>query len=228
MTPPIRLRNMAHRSALILATALGITAGAGDMAQAGPVLFDGAWKEQGFPFKRANSYRQEGARLRVSSDRSVSILYRRLDGRERDAMRANWNWSVSDGVPPTDLARKGGDDRDLALYFVFVPEAEAAGLEKAGLTRLLANGSSRALVYVRGGAHGRGRILASPYMGERGKTIVLRDSGTGAATEAVDLVADYRRAFGQAPGKLLGIAVSADSDDTGTSIRATIDGLRLQ
>jgi hypothetical protein len=28
-------------------------------------------------------------------------------------------------VPPTSLAQKGGDDRNISLYFVFVPESMA-------------------------------------------------------------------------------------------------------
>jgi len=205
--------------------ALGLmSAGA---VHAGPVLFDGGWKEQGFPFTKANSYRQGGARLDVASDASVSLLYRRLSASEHDSTSAAWKWAVTDGVPPTDLTRKGGDDRDLALYFVFVPEDQAASLETAGLRKLLGNSSSRALVYVRGGKHAAGQVLPSPYMGKRGVTIVLRGSGTGAAAEKVDLAADYRRAFGGAPGKLMGLAVSADSDDTDTRIRASLEGLRL-
>jgi hypothetical protein len=47
-------------------------------------------------------------------------------------------------------------------------------------------------------------------------------------TERADLAADFRRAFGRDPGPLVGIAVSADSDDTGASIDAAIDGLRLE
>ncbi|MDZ4134847.1 MAG: DUF3047 domain-containing protein [Paracoccaceae bacterium] len=43
----------------------------------------------------------------------------------------------------------------------------------------------------------------------------------------MDLAADYRRIFGGAAGALVGLAVSADSDDTRTAIRASISGLVL-
>lgn len=233
-TAPFRpaVRPLRKTLAPTLRNALGITLVAVALmsaaaVHAGPILFDGGWKEQGFPFTKANSYRQAGARLDVASDGSVSLLYRRLAASERDSTSAAWTWGVTDGVPPTDLTRKGGDDRDLALYFVFVPEGQAAALENAGLRKLLGNSSSRALVYVRGGQHPAGQVLPSPYMGKRGVTIVLRGTGPGAASERVDLAADYRRAFGGAPGKLIGLAVSADSDDTDTQIRATVEGLRL-
>ena len=58
--------------------------------------------------------------------------------------------------------------------------------------------------------------------------MVLRPSGTGAASENVNLARDYARAFGGSPGALVGLAVSGDSDDTGSMIEATVSGLRLQ
>ena len=45
--------------------------------------------------------------------------------------------------------------------------------------------------------------------------------------ESVDLKADYVRGFGQAPGLLLAVAVSSDSDDTRGRNRAQLRGLRI-
>lgn len=71
-------------------------------------------------------------------------------------------------------------------------------------------------------------MLPSPYLGERGKTVVLRAAGTGAHGEDIDLAADYARAFGSdAPGALVGIAVSGDSDDTESRIDASIRNLAV-
>jgi hypothetical protein len=84
------------------------------------------------------------------------------------------------------------------------------------------------LVYVWGGDHARGDVLDSPYLEARGKTLILRGAGTGAHTETVDLAADYARIFGGTPQALVGIAVSADSDDTETAIRAQISGMTIR
>jgi len=59
-------------------------------------------------------------------------------------------------------------------------------------------------------------------------TIPLRPAGTGSHSERVDLAADYARAFGGAPGALIGLAVSGDSDDTDSVIRAAIGNLVLR
>ena len=55
----------------------------------------------------------------------------------------------------------------------------------------------------------------------------MRQAGTGRASERVDLVADYARAFGGQRGALIGLAVSGDSDDTDSMITAEIGALTL-
>jgi len=62
----------------------------------------------------------------------------------------------------------------------------------------------------------------------RGKTVVLRGAGTGAHNENVDFAADYKRAFCGAPEALVGFAVSADSDDTDSTIVAKMSGLTVK
>ena len=59
-------------------------------------------------------------------------------------------------------------------------------------------------------------------------TIPLRQAGTGSVSESVNLAADYARAFGGTKGALIGLAVSGDSDDTNTVIKATVSNLNLR
>ena len=194
---------------------------------ASPVPFDRSWKEQGFLRLWTNDYSFRGRQLDVVSDGTVSLVWRPVDPDLRNATKASWRWRVTEGVEATDLTRKGGDDRNLALYFVFVDEETAARLNPSNARRLLRNDSTRALIYVWGGAHARGDILPSPYHpGLRSK--VLRNGAEGTFAESVDLAADYRRAFGETPGVLVGLGVSADSDDTDGRVRASIADLRLE
>jgi hypothetical protein len=192
-----------------------------------PFAFDGAWREQGFPFRPSNDYALRGGSLGVASDGTVSLLWAPVPEARRGATRAAWSWAVERGVPPTDLSRRGGDDRNLALYFAFTDAETARSADASRATRLLRDPATRVLVYVWGGASARGTILPSPYLPGL-RTVILRPAGTGAHAERVDLAADHRRAFGTAPGVLLGLGVSADSDDTGEAIRATISGLELR
>jgi hypothetical protein len=206
----------------ILLPILALCLAASAATAAGPVRFDGAWQEQRFALFSSNRYAFGGDRLGVRSDGTVSLVWARLPETGWTARGASWRWSVDTSVPATDLRRKGGDDRNLALYFVFLPEAEARASGRDGIRRLLEAEAARVLVYVWGGPEGQPRLQDSPYLGARGKTVALRSAGTGTATEVVDLAADHRAAFGTAPGALVGIAVSADSDDTASAIRAEI------
>jgi hypothetical protein len=125
----------------------------------------------------------------------------------------------------TDLTVKGGDDRNLALYFVFVNKGMADKLANASARKLLTDPDTRALVYVWGGDYPRGKILFSPYGPNSLKTVIRRSAGTGSFSENVDLARDFRRAFGQDPGALVGIGITADSDDTDGKISAVISDL---
>ena len=208
--------------------ALGLAAAA-TTAAAMPVVFDGGWMEQKFKLFSKNRYGLRGGKLDVASAGTVSMLWRPVAAKDWGATEAAWSWSVGRSVPATDLTQKGGDDRNLALYFVFLPRAEAERIGEGGSIRaLLDSDAARVLVYVWGGAHKRGDVLPSPYLGARGKTVILRPSGTGSHAEAVNLARDYGRAFGGSPEALVGLAVSADSDDTDSAVEGAISGLVVQ
>ncbi|MEM7752642.1 MAG: DUF3047 domain-containing protein [Pseudomonadota bacterium] len=206
-----------------LATVLTLSAAT---AQAQSVAFDRSWKEQGFLRLFTNDYSFRGTQLDVVSNGTVSLVWRPVEGRLQSASSAAWRWRVTESVAPTDLTQKGGDDRNLALYFVFVDPASAAELSGANARKLLRNPNTRALIYVWGGNHSTGAILPSPYHPGL-RTKVLRTAADGTFSESVDLAADYRRAFGEAKGVLVGLGVSSDSDDTDGRVRASIADLRL-
>ncbi|MEM7711253.1 MAG: DUF3047 domain-containing protein, partial [Pseudomonadota bacterium] len=90
-----------------------------------PIAFDGSWREQGFLRLFSNDYSQGGGTLDVVSDGTVSLLWKALPDRLRGGTRASWGWAVSQTVPVTDLRQKGGDDRNLAIYFVWTDERTA-------------------------------------------------------------------------------------------------------
>lgn len=211
---------------LVLTTAIALTCATAVLG--GPVSFANGWQEQRLSLFSSNDYRF-GQSLDLVSEGSVSIAWTRVDRASWDTDGASWNWTVAQSVPATDLSLKGGDDRNISLYFVFVPEELAPGLEGANIRSLLGNKDVRIVQYAWGGNHVPGQVIRSPYGPQgQGVTIALRQAGTGSHSEDVDLAADYARAFGGAKGALVGLAVSGDSDDTDSVIRATISNLTLR
>ncbi len=211
---------LALSAALVLTTTL--------TANAGPISFATGWQEQRLSLFSSNDY-SFGQSLSMVSNGSVSIAWTRVSPADWGSRGASWSWTVEQSVPPTNLAQKGGDDRNVSLYFVFVPESVAPSLQGANIRSLLGNEEVRIMQYAWGGNHSRGQVIRSPYGPPgQGVTIALRQAGTGSHSESVDLAADYARAFGGEPGALVGLAVSGDSDDTDSMIRAAIGNLTLR
>ncbi len=214
--------------AALFALSASILISSGSTTNAETVAFGAGWKAVNFRSIPKTDYGFGGSTLSIKAAKSSSVIYKPVPETARDATKASWTWSVQTSVPPTNLAKKGGDDRNIALYFVFTDEdtARRAG-KNPNIKRLLTKRSSRMLIYVNGGQHGTGSFVPSPYFSGRGTTIVKRGSGTGSFSESVDLAADYRRAFGSEPMVLVGLAVSSDSDDTGTVSQSTLSAVVL-
>jgi len=205
-----------------------LLATAPNFASAQQIVFGKSWKEQRFSMLSSNDFALNGDSLGVKSDGTVSLLWTSLPETIWDKRQATWEWAVERSVPATDLSRKGGDDRNLSVYFIFLPEDAAKGAQRKGVRALLNNPDARVLMYIWGGAHARGEMLPSPYLGSRGRSIIQRGAGIGTASERVDLARDHRRAFGEEPQSLVGLAVSSDSDDTGTEVVARISRMRIE
>lgn len=200
---------------------------AASAAFSGPISFDGNWNEQRLQLFNSNDYGFNGNRLSIESEGAVSLAWSRTGEANWGATSATWSWAVDQSVPVTDLSRKGGDDRNISVYFVFLPQADAERLKGAGIRRLSGNDNVRILQYVWGGDEARGLVEASPYAPEQSANVFMRQAGTGRHSESVNLAADYARAFGGAPEALVGVAVSADSDDTDAPIVASVSNFAI-
>lgn len=195
-----------------------------------------AWQEERFEGKTPNRWRDGDEGLVVETEASVSMLGRPVRADLARTPLLRWRWRVDTDTPATDLTRKGGDDRAIALYlgFPWIPEQASF---KERLTRPLvelakgADAPGRVISYVWGGDRARGSLMRSPYMGDSGALIVLRPAGTPLnvwQSEEIDIAADYRRAFGaEPPATVTLIGLAADSDDTGSRSRAVIRDLHF-
>jgi len=216
------------RSLTALVLALTISGSAhGEALTFGPDLAASGWSVVTFPGVAPANFKASGASaIEVTADAAAGLLWRAVKVQELSITKAHWSWQVEEGVLPTDLTRRGKDDRALAVYFIFGPSADRA----KGAMALLSSRSVRTLVYVFGGDKPRGSILPSPHMGERGKFIILRPADAPQRqwlNESVDLVSDHVRAFGQKPSLLLAVAISSDSDDTRGLNRIRLRDLRM-
>lgn len=199
-------------------------------------LESAGWRLLDVPGKaKAEFTKRSHDSIGVRADTAVAFLYRSVDDDMGPKRRLVWNWRIDETVPPTDLTRAPGDDRSLAVHLVFPVHEDRLSLWERmdlALTRLVAPPmAGKVLTYVWGGTHPEGSVLSNPYLDKRGKIIVLR-SGDGPVgqwfMEEIDFVADFRMAFGYRPPAPVFLAISADSDDTGSRIFGAVADLTFK
>lgn len=198
------------------------------------------WTHQRLPkVERANTFAivQEGPRrvLQVRSKQSASSWVHplNLDAGQRPWL--HWQWKVSQALAGSDFGSKGGDDFAARLYVFFdlPPERLSLGdrLKLAAARALSGNDlPAAALCYVWGNAQPVGASGWNPYT-DRVRMVVV-DSQSAQAdhwrSHARDLRRDWADAFGGAMPRVGGVAVGADTDNTGDQVTAWFGDLRLE
>ncbi len=174
--------------------------------------------------------------LRVQSERSASSLAAVLHVDPAQTPLLRWRWRVSNVVAASDMRRKAGDDYAARVYVLFdlPPERLSVGDRlKISAARLLYGTQvpAAALCYVWGTAQAVGESGWNPYT-DRLRMIVV-DSGKAHVGQwrAVvrDVASDFRAAFGgSAVPAISGLAVAADTDNTGEKVEARFSDLSFE
>lgn len=153
--------------------------------------------------------------LRADSDAAAAALWQPLDVEARGLSFA-WRWRIEAALADNQREReRAGDDYAARVFIIF----DGAPFSP----------DARALCYVWASSQEPGSVYPNPYVSEV-MTMVLRsgDDRAGAwVTEERDVAADYELAFGEPPGRVSGVAVMADTDDTGLRATAWFDDIRL-
>lgn len=136
-----------------------------------------------------------------------------------------WRWKVSRILDKADMEEKSVDDLSARVYVFFdVPLASLSFAErtKIRLARLVTGVDvpTAALCYVWDNKHRIGFAHASPYTKSVQKFVL--QSGPEKVgqwvTEARDVAADFRLAFGFDPPHITGVAIGNDTDNTAEQV----------
>lgn len=145
-----------------------------------------------------------------------------------------WQWRVDAPLATADMTTKAGDDYAARVYVSFaIPPAQMSFATRAKLSIARSiwgdHVPDAALNYVWDNRHPVGTLRDNAYT-DRTRMLVLQ-SGAAAAgrwvRERRDVRADFRRAFGELDGRLTGIAVAADTDNTGEEAHAGFADFRF-
>ena len=146
-----------------------------------------------------------------------------------------WRWKVDNVYSKADPHTKQGDDYPLRVYVIFEYDPAKAGLAQRvmyGLAKKLYGEYPplSSLNYVWSSQNIAEPFFDNPYT-DRAKMIPLR-SGTGELgqwmEEEVNILADYRRVFGEEPPASASLAIMNDSDNTGEAAVSHVDFIEVR
>ncbi len=179
--------------------------------------------------------REEGKSvLKAESRSSASAIVYRRSFNIYEYSRVRWRWKVARLSDRGNPKEKSGDDYPIRVYVMFQYDPSKASLGE----RLVFNAAKAiygkypphsTLNYVWTGRHLPERVIVSPYT-EKAYMVILekgKDRVGQWVEESVNVLEDYRQAFGKDPPAVAGIAVMSDSDNTGESALAYLDYIEV-
>ncbi len=197
------------------------------------------WKPLTFPkipkHSRYDIIREdEKTMLRARADASASGIIYKKTFNVFDYPVARWRWKISNVFQKGNAATKAGDDYPIRVYFIFRydPDKAAAWMRaRYGAVKLIYGEypPHSSLNYIWANRDHRARILTSAYT-DRAKMVLLKKGASLAGQwveERVNILADYRAAFGEDPPAEAGIAIMSDADNTGESAEAFMDFIEV-
>lgn len=199
-----------------------------------------SWTPVTFPkISRHSTYEtrntEEGNFLVAQSSGSASAIrhLREFDVRRYPLVR--WRWKVATVYTKGDLRNKAGDDYPLRVYVMFKYEPDLASFGEGvqyGLAKMVygAYPPHSTLNYIWANRQEEQGIHPSPYT-DRARLLVMRAGPTEAGRwveEQVNILDDYRRAFGEEPPETASIAIMNDSDNTGEAATSYMDYILVE
>ena len=165
---------------------------------------------------------------------SASGLIARVNVQPQDSLTLRWRWKVSNVFAKGDARSKSGDDYPARIYVAFEFQPDNAGFyerakRKAVEVMFGETLPGNAINYIWANRLPVGEWVNNPYTD---KTRMLAvSSGAEKAGDWVsierDIMADYRKAFGEEPPAIIGIAIMSDSDNTGENASAWYGDIQL-
>lgn len=168
------------------------------------------WQTKVFSGKTSYALRKEDGRtvLRADSHAAASGLYRETSIDLRRTPILNWTWKVDNILTGNDERTKAGDDYSARIYVVFSGGAMFW--------------RTRAINYVWSNKQPVGSNWLNAFTSNAGMIAV--ESGVSRTGQWIqinrDVLADYRKIFGEEPGAVDAVAIMTDTDNTGAAATA--------
>lgn len=168
------------------------------------------------------------------ADAAAGAITYRFDDDAHVHSILRFKWKPGNLIATSDPLTKAGDDYTARIYVTFVSDPNRASIrektENAIATALYGETPPHAaLSYVFTHKAAAGTIITSPYTHRVKKIVVDADPASIGKWKSFtrDIYEDYKRAFGEEPTRISGIAIMVDTDNTGEKASARFGDITL-
>jgi len=182
-------------------------------------------------FKRPTEYRlvtENGATVvRARASSSASGLVHPLDVDPALYRLLQWRWKVEQLIPGADNTRKSTEDSPVRIVISFAGDTEKLPFDDRLFFDQIKMFTGQqlpyaTLMYIWENRAPRESIIPNPHTSRI--KMVVAESGREKLgrwqNEMRDVYADFKRAFGEEPGRITAIAIMTDTDNTGENVHA--------
>ena len=183
------------------------------------------WQHRAFPGKKQTNYRatlhESRHAVRSESSAAASMLRETVRVEAADLGTVSFSWKVPALIAGADMMQAHLDDSPVRLVLAFDGDRSKFSAKNAMLSELALTLTGEplpyaTLMYVWGSDRASGSVIVSKRT-DRIRKLVL-ESGPQHLGRWLDyerdIKADFERAFGEAPGALVGIGIMTDTDNT--------------
>ncbi|HTN50122.1 MAG TPA: DUF3047 domain-containing protein [Burkholderiaceae bacterium] len=174
--------------------------------------------------------------LHAEADAAASGLRQLLSVDPAEYPIVVWRWRVVDLIVSADNADRYAEDSPVRLLLFFDGDKRSLSLKEQLLmeTAQLLTGQAlpyATLMYIWENRLPVDTVLSNTFSSQI--KLIVASSGPGAGlgrwqTFERNYVDDYRRAFGASPGRLIGVGIMTDTDNTGERIEAFYGDIALR
>jgi hypothetical protein len=172
--------------------------------------------------------------LRAESNASASAIIYKQEFNIYEYPRIKWRWKIENVYHKGNVREKAGDDYPIRVYVIFKYDPEKASFGqkiKYGLAKKIYGEypPHSTLTYIWANRKDEAGIVTNPYADEA-KMVILQagqDRIGQWQKEDVNIINDYRKAFGTDPPAFASFAVMNDSDNTGESSVSYIEYIEV-
>lgn len=163
--------------------------------------------------------------LEARADKSASGILQELSIDPMDTPILRWQWKVTQTLSGADLTKGGRDDSPVRVIVSFDGDLETLDPEDRAMASMVKLFSGRpmpyaTLMYVWDNKLPPDVMLDNAHSG-RAKMVVVESGSAHVGqwlTFTRDLTADFQRAFGEKPGRIISVGVMSDSNTTEQNI----------